>query len=170
MSGYVSDRIIITSVLTGDIAADAVTSAKIADDAIDSEHYTDGSIDTAHIADDQITLAKMAGGTDGNLITYDTSGDPAAVATGTSGHVLTSAGAGAAPTFVTAAGVSAAEATNIMLNAFRISVNGGLTVQNMVDGVVDEFEDETGVDTSTSTNETYAAIDVTLNLAVSIFR
>jgi len=38
-------------------------------------------------------------GTDGNLITYDTSGDPAAVATGSDGQVLTSGGAGVAPTF-----------------------------------------------------------------------
>ena len=85
--------------VTAGINADAVTGAKIADDAINSEHYTDGSIDTAHIADNQVTLAKMAGGTDGNLITYDASGDPAYVATGSDGQVLTSAGAGAAPTF-----------------------------------------------------------------------
>ena len=54
-------------------------------------------------------------------------------------------------------GASDGERANIMLNAFRISVNGGLTVQNMADGVVDEFEDETGVDTVTSANETYDA-------------
>jgi len=58
-----------------------------------------------------------------------------------------------------ATGATDAEKTNIMLNAFRISVNGGLTVQNMVDGVVDEFTDETGVDTVTSTNEIYDAIN-----------
>ena len=46
-------------------------------------------------ADRTVTLAKMATGTDGNLITYDASGNPAAVATGSSGQVLTSAGAGA---------------------------------------------------------------------------
>ena len=51
------------------------------------------------IADNAVTLAKMASGTDGNLITYDANGDPAAVATGTAGQVLTSAGAGAPPTF-----------------------------------------------------------------------
>jgi hypothetical protein len=51
------------------------------------------------IADDAVTLAKMAGGTDGNLITYDASGDPAYVATGAATNVLTSNGAGAAPTF-----------------------------------------------------------------------
>jgi hypothetical protein len=46
----------------------------------------------------------MAGGTDGELITYDALGDPAKVAVGTSGHVLTSGGAGVAPTFQAAAG------------------------------------------------------------------
>ena len=54
---------------------------------------------TATPADNSITLAKLAPGTDGNLITYDASGDPAHVATGTAGHVLTSGGAGVAPTF-----------------------------------------------------------------------
>ena len=42
-------------------------------------------------------------GTDGELITWDASGDPAAVAVGTATHVLTSNGAGAAPTFQAAA-------------------------------------------------------------------
>ena len=58
---------------------------------------------TASIADDAVTLAKMAPGTDGNLISYDASGNPAAVATGSSGQILTSQGAGAAPVFATAA-------------------------------------------------------------------
>ena len=55
------------------------------------------------IADNSITLAKMAGGTDGQIITYDASGDPVAVGPGTSGQVLTSAGANAPPTFSAAA-------------------------------------------------------------------
>lgn len=62
------------------------------------------AIATGFIADDAITLAKLAAGTAGNLITFNASGDPAAVATGTAGHVLTSNGAGAAPTFQAAAG------------------------------------------------------------------
>jgi len=61
----------------------------------------DGALAT--IADNSVTLAKMAGGTDGELITYNTSGDPATVAVGTSGHVLTSGGTGVAPTFQAAA-------------------------------------------------------------------
>ena len=63
------------------------------------------SIGTTEIADDAVTLAKMAGGTDGNLITYDASGDPAYVATGSSGQILTSAGTGQPPAFAAAAGV-----------------------------------------------------------------
>lgn len=89
---------------TASIAADAIDGTKIADDAINSEHYTDGSIDTQHIADNAVTLAKMASGTDGNIISFDASGNPVAVATGSAGQVLTSAGAGAPPTFAAAAG------------------------------------------------------------------
>jgi hypothetical protein len=63
----------------------------------------DASVATADIADNAITLAKMVGGTDGNIISYDASGDPVAVVTGSSGQVLTSAGAGAPPTFAAAA-------------------------------------------------------------------
>ena len=63
----------------------------------------DSAVSTQKIADDAVTLAKMAGGTDGNLITFDASGDPAYVATGSSGQLLTSAGAGSPPTFTTVA-------------------------------------------------------------------
>lgn len=50
-----------------------------------------------------IAISELATGTDGELITWDASGNPAAVAVGTSGQVLTSNGAGAAPTFQDAA-------------------------------------------------------------------
>ena len=87
------------SVVPGD---GTVTLAKMAVNSIDSDQYVDGSIDTVHIADNAVTLAKMAGGTDGNLISYDANGDPVAVATGNAGQLLTSAGAGAPPTFADA--------------------------------------------------------------------
>ena len=54
------------------------------------------------IADDAITLAKMASGTDGNIITYDASGNPAVVASGTSGQFLKSQGADTVPVFAAA--------------------------------------------------------------------
>jgi hypothetical protein len=56
------------------------------------------------IPDDAITLAKMASGTDGNIITYDASGNPAVVASGTSGHFLKSQGADTVPVFAAAGG------------------------------------------------------------------
>ena len=59
----------------------------------------DGSITTAKLADNAVTLAKMAGGTDGQIITYDANGDPIAVGPGTDGQVLTSTGAGSPPAF-----------------------------------------------------------------------
>ena len=59
----------------------------------------DNSVQTADIADDQITLAKLAGGTDGQIITYDASGNPVAVGPGTDGQVLTSTGSGSPPAF-----------------------------------------------------------------------
>lgn len=41
---------------------------------------------------------------------------------------------------------------NVMLNAFRIAVNGSLTQFKMVDGIVDEYEDSSGVDLGSSSN------------------
>jgi len=111
MSGIVGSQLnnrgsglIKSQLVTASISGDAVTGAQIADDALDSEHYTDGSVDTAHLADDIVTLAKMAAGTDGQIITYDASGNPAAVGPGTDGQVLTSTGAGSPPAFEDAGG------------------------------------------------------------------
>ena len=61
---------------------------------------------TRGITDDAIGLAQMAAGTDGNVITYDASGNPAVVATGTSGHFLKSQGAGSVPVFAAAGGTN----------------------------------------------------------------
>jgi len=56
-------------------------------------------VPTASIRDDAVTLAKMASGTDGQIITYDASGNPTAVGPGSDGEVLTSTGAGSPPAF-----------------------------------------------------------------------
>jgi hypothetical protein len=60
-------------------------------------------LSASDLNDDIISLAKMASGTDGNLITYDASGNPVAVATGDDGQILTSAGAGQPCAFEAAA-------------------------------------------------------------------
>jgi hypothetical protein len=106
------------SVGTSQLANDAVTTAKI----------LDLNVTSGKIADDAITLAKMAPGTDGNLITYDASGNPAAVATGTAGQILTSAGAGAPPTFATAASTNPYTAIS-KAEAGYITLVGGLIIQ-----------------------------------------
>ena len=51
-----------------------------------------------------VPVNNLRTGTDGELLTWDASGDPATVAVGTATHILTSNGAGAAPTFQAAAG------------------------------------------------------------------
>jgi hypothetical protein len=51
-----------------------------------------------------VDVADLASGTDGELITWDSAGNPTTVPAGTATHVLTSNGAGAEPTFQAAAG------------------------------------------------------------------
>ena len=63
-----------------------------------------GGIATASLADDAVTLAKMASGTDGVIISYDASGNPVHIGPGSDGEVLTSTGAGSPPAFEAAAG------------------------------------------------------------------
>ena len=91
------------TVSTAKLATNAVTTVKITDANVTTAKVADANITTAKVADNAINLAKMDSGTDGNLISYDASGNPVAVATGSSGQVLTSAGAGAVPSFQTAA-------------------------------------------------------------------
>ena len=83
----INSKIDTGGVVASDIASNAITEAKIADNAI--------------------TLAKMAHGTDGEIITYDSSGAPATVGVGTSGQVLTSNGAGSAPSMQSPAAAGA---------------------------------------------------------------
>ena len=97
----------------------------------------DANVDLSSVGtpdDNSVTLAKMASGTDGNLITYDASGDPAYVTTGTSGQVLTSGGTGVAPTFQAAAGggvdgiTSSATGTAIYINSSdRVHIGASTT-------------------------------------------
>ena len=86
----------LTQVKTSGIADDAVTTDKLAN-AINTERTANTA--KVSLTDNSVTLAKMAGGTDGQIITYDANGDPVAVGPGTDGQVLTSTGAGSPPAF-----------------------------------------------------------------------
>jgi len=88
-----------SNLATGDV----IDFIQILGDVLDLGVPSDATVTSVKIVDDSVTLAKMASGTDGNIISYDASGNPVAVATGSAGQVLTSAGAGAPPTFAAAA-------------------------------------------------------------------
>ena len=73
-------------------------------------------VKTSGIADDAVTLAKQAAGTDGQIITYDASGNPSAVGPGTDGQVLTSTGAGSPPAFETISTTDSLSFRNRIIN------------------------------------------------------
>jgi hypothetical protein len=91
------------------VTGDVIDFIQILGNVLDLGVPSDATVSTAKIVDDAVTLAKMASGTDGNIISYDASGNPVAVATGSAGQVLTSAGAGAPPTFAAAGGITEAD-------------------------------------------------------------
>ena len=100
-------------------------------DVIDFVMLLGNVLDLGVPSDDTVTLAKMASGTDGNIISYDASGNPVAVATGSSGQVLTSAGAGAPPTF---AAVSGGTYSVHAVDAYQYYTStGGTTAADYVD-------------------------------------
>ena len=161
---------------SGQIASGVLTNAAVADNAITlakMAHGTDGELITydatgapANVAvgtsgqvltsggvgvaptfqtsthtpdDNSVTLAKMASGTDGNLITYDASGDPAYVTTGTSGQVLTSGGTGVAPTFQTAAGGGGASAWCNFNGQGTVSIRDSDNVSSVTDNGTGDY-------------------------------
>jgi hypothetical protein len=109
------------SIVAADIATDAITNVKVAAGAVIATSKLSGAVTaiashglgalaslatvgTSQIDANAVTLAEMAGGVDGSIITFDASGDPVAVGPGTDGQVLTSTGAGSPPAFEAAAG------------------------------------------------------------------
>jgi len=70
-----------------------------ASEALATSDLADNIITEAKMADDAIALAELKAGTDGELITWDASGNPVAIGVGTSGHFLKSQGAGSQPVF-----------------------------------------------------------------------
>ena len=59
----------------------------------------------------------------------------------------------------TATADNSKNAFNISLLGFKMAVNESLTVFNLIDGVVDEFNDESGVDEAENTNDNYCGTD-----------
>ena len=105
---------------------------------------------SSDITDGIISLPKLTDGTDGNIISYDASGNPVAVATGTDGQVLTSTGAGSPPAF---------ETLPANTPAFKVYLGSNQTVSNTVD---------TRINLNTEVYDTDSAFDNSTNYRFTV--
>ena len=96
--------------------------------AVQTVNPPSGSVGVSQLVDNAVTLAKMASGTDGQIITYDASGNPVAVGPGTDGQVLTSTGAGSPPAFETLPSSNPYTALSNAESGY-ITLVGGLIIQ-----------------------------------------
>jgi len=48
---------------------------------------------------------------------------------------------------------------NVIMNAFRIAINGLLSKFNLIDSIVDDYQDETGISAGDSSNYNYDSVD-----------
>ena len=118
------------------IADNSVTSAKIVNGTIATADIADANITTAKVADDAITLAKMAGLARGKIIVGDASGNPVALALGSSGQVLKSDGTDLA--FAADSGLTTEAVQDIVGGMFSGNTETNITVTYQDgDGTVD---------------------------------
>ena len=99
---------------------------------------TDSAITEAKLGSNAVTTGKIS---DGTIVNADISPSAAIASSKT----------------VICTAVTDTNAFNISLLGFKMAVNEGLTVFNLVDGVVDEFHDESGTDEAEGSNDTYCA-------------
>ena len=125
---------------------------KPADTVLDSTLIGDGTITSAKIADGTIVNADL--NNSAAIANSKLATDPTNASNLASGTVPSARISEASVTqHVTAFDDNKIQA-NIALLGFKTAVNGSLAVYNLVDQVVDEYTDATGIDASASTNET----------------
>ena len=147
-----------SAVTTAKLGTDAVTGAKMADDAVDSEHLTDGSVDNVHLSG-SIADSKLATITTGSKVNVTALSAPGSTSVFLRGDRSYAA--------IDVSGIDK-NAFNISLLGFKMAVNEGLTVFNLVDGIVDEFHDESGTDESEGSADLYCATnDLYRNVALA---
>jgi hypothetical protein len=133
------------------MALTTITSGGLGDNSVDTDQLAASAVETAKINNDAVSLAKMASGTDGAMLTYDADGNPVAI-TGTDGQVATSAGADAVSAFEAAGGgVSGvtSDGTDITITSGDIifgaagkGINLGVT-SNTDSNTLDDYEEGT---------------------------
>ena len=124
------------------MALTKVTTKGITDNAVDGDKLAPGSVTTAKIGPSAVESSEIGDGT-------VTASDLASTLD-LSPKTVTLAGS-------TVESLKRPVQDNIALLGFKMAVNDGLTVFNLVDGIVDEFHDESGTDESEGSNDTYCA-------------
>ena len=118
----------LTKVTTKGITDSAVTTDKIAPANVTTAKIGPSAVESSEINDGTVTTSDLAS-------TLDLS----------------------SKTVTLPAGATATVDQNIALLGFKMAVNDGLTVFNLVDGIVDEFHDESGTDEGEGSNDLYCA-------------
>ena len=116
----------LTKVTTKGITDSAVTTDKIAPANVTTAKIGPSAVESSEINDGTVTASDLASSLD------------------LSGKTVTLPGS-----------ATANIDQNIALLGFKMAVNDGLTVFNLVDGVVDEFHDESGTDEAEGSNDLY---------------
>ena len=123
---------------------------------VNNNMIQDGAIDSSKLAPNSISSANI---TDSSIVNADIS--PTAAITVSK---LSTPGSGTE--FLKGDGSFASvdtdaidtNAFNIGLLGFKMAVNDGLTIFNLVDGIVDEFNDQSGVDTAENVGMNYDSV------------
>jgi len=117
-----------------------ITTSAITDAAVTEDKLGSSSVTEAKIGSSAVTSAKIS---DGTIANADISPSANIAESKLSVGDLSSK--------------VARNESNIGLLGFKMAVNDGLTVFNLVDGIVDEFNDQSGVSTPQNSNQTYCA-------------
>ena len=139
-------QIAANTIATGNVADNAIDGTKIAQNSILTRHIDDAqvtadqlassAVTTAKVADDAITLDKMAGLARGKIIVGDASGNPVALALGSSGQVLKSDGTDLA--FAAESGQTTEQIQDIVGAMFSSNTETNITATYQdADGTID---------------------------------
>ena len=136
-----------------------IATAKIADTAVSTAKIADSAVTTAKIADGTIANADVspsAAIADSKLATITTASKVNVSALSAPGSTSVFLRGDRSYAAIDTSGIDT-NAFNISLLGFKMAVNEGLTVFNLVDGIVDEFHDESGTDEAEGSNDLYCA-------------